>query len=392
MEPMISSPMGTLAMVTGIVVLAFFVQYRYQPKLFQYLPPLLWIYVTPLVLSQLGVIPQKSDTYTTLKTYGLPIFLTAMLVEIDMKTAFTTMRSAVGVMLMGSVGVVVGMATGYSLMHQWLSPDAWKGYGALAASWIGGLGNMAAVSEALQTPGPEFGLAVVGDNFGYLLWLPLVLWSKRIAAPFARYSKVTAESVTRMEESQAHLDSKSKEMRMIDIVALLFLGFVVAAVSDLVVPYLVQIPRLGPVLGASGWRVIVLTSIALPVSLTPIRQAVRGNFVMGQAIIYLFVAVMGASADLSGFKQAVPFLAGTTLAMAIHLFFIILGARLFKTDIHTAAIASAANIGAAATAPVVAGYHNEKLVPLSILLALIGYAVGNYGALIAAYWCQWIGG
>ena len=51
------------------------------------------------------------------------------------------------------------------------------------------------------------------------------------------------------------------------------------------------------------------------------------------------------------------------------------------------AIASAANIGGAASAPVVAAHHNEKLVPASILMALIGYAIGNYGAFIAAWLC-----
>jgi uncharacterized membrane protein len=391
MEPMITSPVAVLGLLTGIIVVAFAIEQKYSPKLFQYLPPLIWIYLTPLVLAQTGIIPMKSDAYTTLKTYGLPVFLTAMLIEIDIKTAFGVMRSAVGVMLFGTVGVIVGLSTGYLAVHSYLSPEAWKGFGSLAGSWIGGLGNMAAVTEALQTPGSEFGLAVVADNFGYLIWLPIVLGAKKYAKGFAKFTGAPEDGVEKMIESQSHLESKSKEMRMFDLVALLFLGFGVAAIAELAVPYLLQIPWLGALLGKTTWKVLVLTSIAIPLSLTRLRTNIRGNFVLGQAIIYIFVAVMGASADLSGFDQAPAFVLGALIGLTIHMAFMILGAKILKADVHTTAIASAANIGAAATGPVVAAFHNERLVPMSILLALIGYAIGNYAALIAAYLCQWIG-
>jgi len=101
-------------------------------------------------------------------------------------------------------------------------------------------------------------------------------------------------------------------------------------------------------------------------------------------VVYVFVATMGARASVEGFAQAVPFVLGAFIWIFIHGAFCLLGARLFRVDVHTAAIASAANIGGAASAPVVASYHNEKLVPVSVLMALIGYALGNYAALLTA--------
>ncbi len=107
------------------------------------------------------------------------------------------------------------------------------------------------------------------------------------------------------------------------------------------------------------------------------------------ALVYLFVARMGATANVSGLAgMAVPFVAGAFLWIAIHGACLLLAARLLKVDVHTAAIASAANIGGAASAPVVAAYHDERLVPVSILMALIGYAVGNYAAFAAAWLCS----
>jgi uncharacterized membrane protein len=138
-----------------------------------------------------------------------------------------------------------------------------------------------------------------------------------------------------------------------------------------------------PVVSGTSITVILVTTMAILLSYTPAHR-IPGSQPFAMAVLYLFVAVMGARASVSGLGQAVPFVAGAFLWIFIHGCFCLWGARLFKVDVHTAAIASAANIGGAASAPVVASYHNEKLVPVSILMALIGYAVGNYAALLTA--------
>ena len=107
------------------------------------------------------------------------------------------------------------------------------------------------------------------------------------------------------------------------------------------------------------------------------------------ALVYLFVARMGASADLKGVtEQALPFLAGSLFWIFFHGGFCLLGAKLLRVDVHTAAIASAANIGGAASAPIVAAHHKESLVPASVLMALVGYAIGNYAGFLAAQLCR----
>ncbi len=110
------------------------------------------------------------------------------------------------------------------------------------------------------------------------------------------------------------------------------------------------------------------------------------------ALVYLFVARMGAKADLSNLDAAVFwFLLGAFVWIFIHGGVLLAAARLFRVDVHTAAIASAANIGGAASAPIVAAYHKPALVPVSILMALLGYAIGNPAAYVAALLCRWSG-
>ena len=102
---------------------------------------------------------------------------------------------------------------------------------------------------------------------------------------------------------------------------------------------------------------------------------------------------MGARADVTGLTASSGwFILACYVWIAFHGIFCVLGAYLLKVDIQTTAIASAANIGGAASAPVVAAHHNEKLVPASILMALTGYAIGNYGALLAAWLCYLLSG
>ena len=111
------------------------------------------------------------------------------------------------------------------------------------------------------------------------------------------------------------------------------------------------------------------------------------------AFLYMFVANMGAKSDLSGIgAQAIPFVIGAYIWIFFHGAFILIAAKLLKADIHTAAIASVANYGGAASAPVIAAHHNKTLVPAGILMAMIGYAVGNYAGFIAAGLCQFVSG
>jgi uncharacterized membrane protein len=136
-------------------------------------------------------------------------------------------------------------------------------------------------------------------------------------------------------------------------------------------------PALEDVFGTSTVRILLVTTIALLLSTTPVSK-LPNSTAMGTAMIYVFVAGMGARASVEGLDQAGWFVTGAFIWIAIHGLFCLAGAWIFRVDVHSVAIASAANIGAAASAPIVAAHHRPNLVPASILMALLGYAMGNY--------------
>ena len=136
-------------------------------------------------------------------------------------------------------------------------------------------------------------------------------------------------------------------------------------------------------------RILLVTTIALGLSTTPVSR-LPNSTAMGTALVYVFVAGMGARAELSGLGDAPVFVLGAFIWIFIHGLFMLAGAWLFRVDVHSVAIASAANIGAAASAPIVAAHHRPNLVPAAVLLALLGYALGNYLAPMTGYLARWV--
>jgi uncharacterized membrane protein len=381
-EIAINSAGGVLAFLCLVAAFWFYVEQITQWKLFQYVPPLLFIYATPVILNNLDVIPSTSPVYSGLSSYALPAFIVLMLIKVNVPAALQVMGKGMLVMLMGTAGVVVGGVVSYAIVHRWLAPDAWTGFGALAGSWIGGTGNMAAASEMLATPPEQFGLAVLADNVVYIVWLPILLASRNFAAQFNRWAKVPAGRLDAMDKMAKLVHEKESVPEMRDYI---YLGTIAIAVTwfasslaTILFDTMMRIaPQLEIVLSESTWRILLITTIALTLSVTPVSRLPNAT-ALGTALIYVFVAGMGARASIEGFGQAPAFLLGAFIWIFIHGAFCLLGARLFRVDVHSVAIASAANIGAAASAPIVAAFHRPSLVPVSILMALVGYALGNY--------------
>jgi uncharacterized membrane protein len=393
----ISSPGGVLAVLCAVAAFWFVVDQLTQWKLFQYVPPLLFIYATPVFLNNLDVIPSTgSPVYSGLSDFVLPAFIVLMLIKVDVPAAVRVMGKGVLVMLMGTAGVVVGAVVSYSIVHRWLAPDAWTGFGALAGSWIGGTGNMAAVAEMLGTSPEQFGLAVIADNVVYLVWLPILLASKNFADRFNTWTRVP-EGRLRMMDAAASVDLEEERVpEMRDYLYLAGVAVGVTWVSTLLAAWIFSLtqasfPGLQSILNESTWRILLLTTISLVLSTTRVSKLPNAT-ALGTAMIYVFVAGMGARASVEGLAQAPAFLLGAFIWIFIHGAFCVAGAKIFRVDVHSAAIASAANIGAAASAPIVAAFHRPSLVPISILMALIGYALGNYLAPIAGHLARIVAG
>jgi uncharacterized membrane protein len=78
------------------------------------------------------------------------------------------------------------------------------------------------------------------------------------------------------------------------------------------------------------------------------------------------------------------FFAGV-LVITVHVAVLLVVARVIKAPFFFVATGSVANIGGAGTAPIVASVYHPAMAPVGLLMAVVGYILGIYGALGAAW-------
>ena len=400
----VSSPTGVLATLSAVCAFFFWLEKATQWKFFQFIPPLIFIYLAPMILSNTGVLPTESPVYTTMGRILLPMLLTLLLLKLNIRGAVRVLGRGLGVMLVGSLGVMIGAPIGLLAVKHWLGPDAWKAFGSLSASWVGGSANLVAVSHALESSGTEYGLAVLADTLiTYAVWLPLLLASKKFAVPFARFTRVRLIDESEATDEQILPEDVAHAPTTRDYLFLLCIALLGTWIADAGANWIQQQTSAWsaqstidgaiaakPYVSTETWRILLISTVGIALSFTPVSR-IHGSHELAMAFLYLFVAEIGASAKLDGVaQQAVPFLIGALIWIFIHGCFCLLGAAIFRPDIHIAAIASAANVGGTATSTIVASYHKRSLVPAAIVMALIGYAIGTYTGLITAMICRYV--
>ena len=152
-EPLFQDVIGVMAIISMVPVFFLWLEKNTHWKIFDILPPIIWIFLAPIFLSNLNVIPRSSPIYTTFRSFAVPMFIVLMLLDINLREVIKVAWRGAGVMVVGAIGIVLGAFVSFYLFQSGLPEDTWRGYGALAGSWIGGTGNLAAVADSLDTPG-----------------------------------------------------------------------------------------------------------------------------------------------------------------------------------------------------------------------------------------------
>ena len=385
-QVLITHPYALLAVMMLIPVFFLYLEQWTGWKMWDYFPPIIWIFIVPIILSNVKIIPIESNTYDTFKAFAVPMFIILMLLDVDIRATMKIAVRSMGVLALGAIGVVIGGMVGFFLLKGNLGAEDWRGFGALVGSWIGGTGNLAAVAEAVDTSPAMVGGGVIADTFIFMLYFPLLFACKKWAKPFAKFARVREEDSRRFEIMVSQLKEKSKDMHFRDALTLFGIGFFLIWLIGSLSEYL---PVKQGIFEAKTWQILILTTVALILSSTKLRT-IPGTNALSMALVYTYLSMIGAQADLYEAASAPYFMLAGVICIFLHLVFVLLGARLFRVDVHLAAIASIAAIGGAASAPVVASYHRKELVPVAIILALGGYALGNYLGILAAYGCKWM--
>ena len=377
-------------MISILILIETMVLYASEQKclvrFFDIFSPIFFIYFLPMLASTAGLIDPKAPVLGLITTYVLPMALFLLLVTVDMRAIFRLGDKALLMFFIGSLGIMTGAVVAFVLVKGVIGPQFWGGFGALSASWTGGSANMIAVKEALPVPDNVFLPMVIVDTIVPYVWMGLLIAAVRLQPAFDRWNRAD-RSV--LEALHRHSGATA-----VGISALTPWGIAVvlacAAVAGLVSQWLgAQLPAVKNIIGPAAWTIIAVTSLALLLSFTPARRLeTLGANKAGAWLLYFVLTAIGAKAALTDLGASVVLIGAGFIIVAVHLVFLLAGARFLRAPLFLVAASSQACIGGVASAPVVAAVYEPALASVGLLLAILGNIVGTYLGVICAHWCR----
>lgn len=353
-------------------------------RVFTVLPAVIWAYFVPMLLTTAGVLPSSSETYGWFSYALLPFALFLLMLTIDLPAILSLGWKAIVMMLVGTVGIVLGGPLAYLAVGQFIGdPDAWKGFAALSGSWIGGTANMVAIQESVGLD--DLGPIIVVDTVVGYGWMGILLFLSAYQARFDRWTRADTSGIDQANATLAKIDQTRRPVSMEALGIIVGLGFAAAVASRFVGDAL---PTIGePTIISTGtWAVLVAVTAGLALSLTPLRRLEPdGASRAGYVALYLLLTSIGAQADLAAVLDAPLYLLAGVVWLGFHILLLMIAAKLLRAPLFFVATGSMANVGGAASAPIVAGVYHPAMAPVGLLMAVAGYVLGIYGALVCAW-------
>ncbi len=352
-------------------------------SIFKFAPPIVLIYLGLMILCTVKMWDLKAteSAYTSLKNPILYAMLFIMLLRCDLKKIIKLGPKMLIGFFAATLSIGLGFVVAYAIMHNILGEGAWQALGALCGSWMGGGGNMLAIQAALDVQESTMAYALVMDSICATLYVMFLLWAIQMSDKFNKWTKADTriiDDVGRTLEAEAAANKKPLVWQ--NIILLIGSGLIVSAVCQSLGTI---INGVLPFFDKATWTVLIVTALGVILAMTPFGK-IKGTEEISNVMLYIVIALIASRADLSAMGNAPAWLLTGFIILAIHVIIMIILAKLLKLDIFTSAVASLANIGGTATAPVLAGTYSSALVPVGIIMALLGYVVGTGGGLIVA--------
>lgn len=367
----------------------------------------LWLEANGLHAEDYGSYVKGSKLYFVASRYLLPASLVLLCLSIDLKGIMNLGWRAIVMFLTATLGIVIGGPVALLIITYVfpnlidLDPDQlWRGLSTIAGSWIGGGANQTAMKEIFEVPSGIFGQMVVVDILVANIWMAFLLFGANMSGRIDKWLRADNSAIVELQE---RVENYAAQVRRIptttDMFILAGVAFGAVAVShigaDLIQPFFgareawLAERGLNSLTSGFFWLVVMATTVGLALSFTKLRSLEGvGASRWGSVFIYILVATIGMQMNIGDVFSNLGLFAIGGIWMLIHVALLLLVAYLIKAPFFFVAVGSQANVGGAASAPVVASAFSPALAPVGVLMAVLGYALGTYGALVCAYLMQ----
>ena len=389
---------GILMSILGFVFITSTSKKPLWVKFYKYVPALLLCYFIPSIFNSLGIISgNSSNLYFVASRYLLPTSLALLTISIDLKEIRKLGSKALILFFTGTLGIIIGgpiailivLSINPALIAGSDIDSLWRGLSTVAGSWIGGGANQAAMKEVFQVDNEIFSAMVAVDVIVANIWMAFLLYGAGINDKIDNWLQADSSSIDVLKNKiEAYQAQIMKIPNTADTMRVLSIGFGITAVAhfgaDLIAPWIFQnAPLLAKFSLTSKffWLIVISTTLAVFLSFTKARELEGvGASRIGSVFIYILVATIGMKMNiLAIFDNPGLFIVGL-IWMMIHAGMLISVAKFIKAPFFFMAVGSQANVGGAASAPIVASAFHPSLAPVGVLLAVLGYAMGTYGA------------
>jgi uncharacterized membrane protein len=338
-------------------------------KVFRYIPAIVMIYASSMFLASFGLFGTNEEitsSYKLTKINLLPAMLFLMLLQIDFRHFFKLGKKLIIAYILAVSSITFGFVVVALLFN--FNTDMSGAFGALAGSWMGGTANMIAVGSALGVSEDAFAYALVVDSVNYTLWVMLLLFLVPFASLFNKFTK-SDETLGYLSEVGCACNVGAKRYWL-----LIVLSLGVSLVSQLL-SHSIEF------LNTTTTVVLFATLFGILGSQTKLRN-LNGSSEVATSMLYIIIALIGSKAVFDNFDGLGVYVLAGAVILLIHAALMTLGARIFKLDLFSVSVASLANIGGVASAPILAATYNKSLVSVGVLMAIMGYLIGTFGGLL----------
>jgi uncharacterized membrane protein len=350
---------------------------KFRWRLFEFLPPivLLYLFVTALAVS--GVWTASAEIQTaqrTLTTQLLPALLFLLMVTCDLRAILQVGPRVLAVFACAMATILLGIVIAYLMFRNVLPDDGWKMLAALSATWTGGSANLVAVKQIIGLSERSLPPVLLADALCYSVWV-LVLFSSRGFAP--TFNRLTRSSDRAYPElaAPANIDKPHPGGILLWLGLALLVGVVAGTLAA-------RLP-VSAMITTTSWTVLIATVSGLIVARTPLAR-ISGPAPLASALLSVLVAVLASQSNFRGMAAAPLFIVCAATAMLVHIGLMAVAARWFRFDLYLCGISSLAQIGGVASAPILAATYSPILVPVAVLLAMLGLILGTVMGLLMA--------